>query len=715
MLKGASHTNWEFDGFKVLTEVRLLLSRGTPIPLTSKAFDTLVLLIANRDRVVTKDELLQSIWPDVAVEEGNLTQQIFLLRKALGENAQQPRYIVTVPGHGYRFTAHVKEISGDAGGAASPGKTGLVVFGVVLLLAMGAGWTWMGRDTPEPLLDFSKARITKVTESGKATNAAISPDGQYVAYTENDGDEYSLWVTQIATGGKNPVIARQPQILTYLTFSPDGHYIYFAKGTPKRGGLLLSRVPAIGGLETAVLFDVDTPVSFSPDGRQLVFMRGAGQTTHIVLADAGGGSERILASRKAPLTFAFVAPDWSPDGKVVAATATDRSAGGRSSIVLLPIDGGGSRELYATGSRIGRVRWLPDGSGLLTVVSEAMARQLPPWQDGVFVRFSGGAIWRIAYPDGRAEQLTSDLAAHDLCCMDIAANGRAVASVVNTLVSDLWVAPAGHLDARRQVTSDSPVITRHIWLPDNDTIVYRDMSGRLHGVHKDGGGAFAVALPAGHKVVGGVSACGDGRYIVFQAFPGNNIWRVTPKAGGAAKLTSGFVDANPACSPDGQSVLYNSTRAGGPSLWRVPIERGEPTPLIQTAHESFDALPSPSGRLIYYSTFEWEERPERVRLLRWIVMSASDRKRLFAFNAPADATPGVPPTWAPDDSGLDYVVTRNGISNIWRQPLAGGPPVPITQYSAGKIFSFAWSRDGQWLSLASGVNRSDVVLMTREP
>ena len=88
--------NWEFDGFQVLTEMRLLLSGGTPVPLTSKAFDTLVLLIANRDRVVTKDELLRSIWPDVVVEEGNLTQQIFLLRKAFGENGQQPRFIVTV-------------------------------------------------------------------------------------------------------------------------------------------------------------------------------------------------------------------------------------------------------------------------------------------------------------------------------------------------------------------------------------------------------------------------------------------------------------------------------------------------------------------------------------------------------------------------------------------------------------------------------------------
>ena len=69
-----------------------------------------------------------------------------------------------------------------------------------------------------------------------------------------------------------------------------------------------------------------------------------------------------------------------------------------------------------------------------------------------------------------------------------------------------------------------------------------------------------------------------------------------------------------------------------PSLWRVPIEGGDPTPLVRT--ESFDALPSPSGRLIYYSAFEWEERPVRVRVMRWIVISSTDQKRLSGFDAP---------------------------------------------------------------------------------
>ncbi len=96
-------------------------------------------------------------------------------------------------------------------------------------------------------------------------------------------------------------------------------------------------------------------------------------------------------------------------------------------------------------------------------------------------------------------------------------------------------------------------------------------------------------------------------------------------------------------------------------------------------------------------------------------MSTGDRKRLFSLDMPGDATMGILPVWAPDESGLDYVVTRNGVSNIWRQPLTGGPPAQITHFSAGKIFSFAWSPDGRWLSLGSGANRSDVVLMSRQP
>jgi DNA-binding winged helix-turn-helix (wHTH) protein/Tol biopolymer transport system component len=714
MLKAPSGTNWAFEGFTVMRGKRLLLSGGTPVPLTSKAFDTLVVLIENRDTVVTKDELLRSVWPDVDVEEGNLTQQIFLLRKALGETAQQPRYIVTIPGHGYRFTARVNAISDDSAatavstnGVASPPaahrgrvsfiRTGLAVAGVIALLAIAIGWKWRPMEKANAPLDVTR-HLANITASGKATHSAISRDGRYVAYVENDGDQYSLWVKQVSTDGKTSVSPRQPLELAHLTFSPDGNYLYFARRSPRGPMFILSRVPAIGGLETPVLEDVDSPVSFSPDGREFVFHRSSASESQLVVAAAGGGSQRILARRTFPVGFSEYAPDWSPDGKIVAATVIDTSNGSRS-IVLLPVDGGSSRDLYKTDSDLGRLRWLPDGSGLLTIAAARLGQRQ-------FSRFSGGAIWRIEYPGGRAERLTSELANHDPCCLDFGTNGSVVASVVNTFVSDLWIAAADRLDTPRQVTWDHRVVSRHSWLPDNDTMVYRDLSGRLHAVHKDGR-AFRLPVPDGQEVVGGVSACGDGRYVVYSARPGRNIWRVSPNGGGAVKLTTGFNDFNPACSPDGQWVTYASVEPDHVSLWRVSIEDGKPTPLH--LFDSYDVLPSPRGRKIYYSTDADRNRPDQ-----WVVISSSDQTRLFAVDRPGDATIGIMPNWAPDESGLDYVVTRNGVSNIWRQPLTGGQPVQITRFSAGRIFSFAWSPDGRWLSFGSGVSRSDVVLMSRE-
>jgi DNA-binding winged helix-turn-helix (wHTH) protein len=235
MPEAAPGQNWEFDGFTMLTEMRLLLSQGVAVPLTPKAFDTLRILITNRDRVVTKDELLRLVWPDVVVEEGNLTQQIFLLRKALGESAQQSRYIITVPGRGYRFTARVTAISGGAPlppAASSDGGRpigrGYLAMGGVALLAIVLGVAWRVRDEVGQPLDLAKARVTKITESGKAIRSAASADGRYVAYVEDHGDQHSLWV-RTAGGGRREVLARHPSVLSSLTFSNDGEYLYFTR------------------------------------------------------------------------------------------------------------------------------------------------------------------------------------------------------------------------------------------------------------------------------------------------------------------------------------------------------------------------------------------------------------------------------------------------------------------------------------------------------
>src|SRR5690348_3699475 len=102
---------YEFGPFTLDPAQHLLSRQGDPVPMTPKTFDMLLLLVENRGRMLTKDELMKALWPDSFVDESNLTQQISMIRKALGETAGERRYIATVPGRGYRFAAEVKGVA----------------------------------------------------------------------------------------------------------------------------------------------------------------------------------------------------------------------------------------------------------------------------------------------------------------------------------------------------------------------------------------------------------------------------------------------------------------------------------------------------------------------------------------------------------------------------------------------------------------------------
>ena len=108
------HPSYAFGPFVIDTAQHLVLRDGAPIPLTPKTFDTLLVLVENSGRMLSKDELMKALWPDSFVDESNLTQQISMIRKALGDGPGKDRYIVTIPGRGYRFAGTVTECSNEA-------------------------------------------------------------------------------------------------------------------------------------------------------------------------------------------------------------------------------------------------------------------------------------------------------------------------------------------------------------------------------------------------------------------------------------------------------------------------------------------------------------------------------------------------------------------------------------------------------------------------
>src|SRR5262249_36631140 len=104
-------------------ESRRLFGEGEPVSLTGKVLETLTVLVENRGRVMDKDELLRTLWPDTVVEEANLTQNIATLRKALGDNPKDRRFIATITARGYQFVAPVTEALNGNGSPTAPVAT----------------------------------------------------------------------------------------------------------------------------------------------------------------------------------------------------------------------------------------------------------------------------------------------------------------------------------------------------------------------------------------------------------------------------------------------------------------------------------------------------------------------------------------------------------------------------------------------------------------
>ena len=197
----------EFGTVTLIPDERLVLKDGQPVPFTPKAFDLLAELAKNPGRLLTKEHLMQAVWPDTTVEESNLTYHIFAIRKALGENGDSGPYIETVPKRGYRFVATVRGVVDDADSAqptattaassesASDGsipphrrrglKGGMAVAGFVALGALLVLGLLRARPVEMVPLRFQEPVVGRLSESGMFS---VSPDGRRLVFAASGAD-----------------------------------------------------------------------------------------------------------------------------------------------------------------------------------------------------------------------------------------------------------------------------------------------------------------------------------------------------------------------------------------------------------------------------------------------------------------------------------------------------------------------------------------------
>ena len=545
-------------------------------------------------------------------------------------------------------------------------------------------------------LSFQNMRLARITDSGKATQVAISGDGRYIVHATDEGGQQSLWVRQVATGSNVQIVPPAEVLYSGATFSPDGNYIYFVRSDRKQQAYsYLMKVPVLGGDAQQIRFDVDTAVSFSPDGKQIAYERGFLERGEITLyvANADGSGERALATRRNPSSFTGTGPAWSPDGKVIAASVFEFSGGGLSGIVAVSVADGSMKKIYTHYGVIGRVSWLPDGSGLLIGAIDLS-------------KGPQGQIWYVPYPGGTPQRLTNDLNDYDTCCVSLTADGKQLAVIENERMPNVWLGAAKDLKHITQITSGRSDGFNVSWLLGK--IVYTNRAGEIWVAEENGSNPRRVSPP--DHITGNAEGCGDGKHILYQraTSAGVSVWRMDADGANPTQLTHDRLDQSISCSPDGTWTTYGSIDTGKFKHFRMPVMGGEPTQISFDNETATGGAPiSPDGKAIAYPMLEGEGIPKTMGVVR-----SMEGNRLIAKGELPQSMGAA--RWAPDGKAFDMVLTRNGVSNIFRLPVGAGLDKlkPITDFKEGRIYSFAWSWDGKKMVLGRGPQTRDVVLIS---
>ncbi len=595
------------------------------------------------------------------------------------------------------------------------GLAAIVVAAVVLLAAGGFGiYSLVNRSGPVPFQNFS---ITQVTNTGKARQAAISPDGKYVLNVQNDNGLQSLWLRNVATGSDTQIVPPAAAVYSSLAFSPDGNYVYFRKaGLGTQSEWDLYRTPVLGGTPQIIVRDVDTGLTFSPDGRHMAYARGNDPDVgkyRLLIANLDGSEETILRIAENLADDFPRALSWSPDGKRLAYS------------VFTLGDALGSIKMFDLASKKGtpfvsfkndlvhEIVWLPSGRWLLAKYEEKGPN---------YVRAQIGLISGAA---GEIQPVTRDTNSYN--ALTLSADGKTLATVQVKINPSLSLLPGtgsaknAHIESLPQMQGVQAVA----WTADGKLLVSDGQAVRRMNV--DGGQQTTILNDPNAWIVD-IAPCGDRYMILSWAFHGGTnltgIWRANSDGSNPIQITKGQFDYLPACSPDGKWVFYSGVDPAH-TLVRVRSEGGEPQPVPSSNVPRMYGLGagqtvSPDGKLLAFNAeITAPDNPQ----------SAMSKLVLVNLDSGSPSTPRVIDpdpriaggagggaftntlSFTPDGKSLAYIIRDQGVENIFVQPLDGAPGHQITNFTSDEISQFRWSADGKALAVARTHNVSDVVLL----
>jgi eukaryotic-like serine/threonine-protein kinase len=571
-------------------------------------------------------------------------------------------------------------------------KFGTVLTAVVLLaLLAAAGFGVYSFVARKNALAFEHFTVTPITETGKASLAALSPDANYILNVQRDAGQQSLWLRNVPTKSNTQIVPPSFDQYRSLSFSPDGNSIYFTKDEKSEKNVYsLYRAPVLGGSPERIVHDIASGISFSPDRSHIVFIRykrneGEGD---LIVANADGSGERLLSKQ----TTRLRAPAWSPDGKSIAATEFTGDQAALSALDLFDASTGEKQTFKKSDMILDSPVWLPDQSGIL-VVAAGRESNLNRDQIGI-----------LSYPQGVYRSITNDTNSYPI--ISLSADGKTIATVQSQYVGTLESAPYELSGAGKPVTiSTRPPASWFGWTPDGKLLV--EQENGIFQMNADGSNRAPV-LHDDFPSFGPIS-CDHGRYVIFASASrggGNsiNIWRADSTGGNLKQITTGTDDEPAMCSPDGKWLVYAGFDAGKFVAKKVSVDGGPSTQLSEALLTCGCVNISPDGKNIAFQT-----QPTTGGA---IIIKILDFETLQPVKViERDPRAGGEIRYTSDGKTIGYPIRENGLYALWVSPVDGSPGHRVTDFESDRIEDFHWSPDNKTLGLLRTHNDSDVVLL----
>jgi DNA-binding winged helix-turn-helix (wHTH) protein/Tol biopolymer transport system component len=724
MLRNEGRPIVRFGLYEVDLQTGELRRNGQKVRLQEQPFQVLAMLL-EKPGVVTREELRARLWPsDTFVDfDHGLNAAVKRLRDALGDSAENPRFVETLARRGYRFIAPVEANLTQAGTSnketaemsrPAPKRNWWLASAVatILLAVAAAGW-FAGRKSVVAVSPENRA-LTGNPENDPIWQAAISPDGKYLAFTENGG-----FFLRVLQSGETHALPDGNNLKAHrVSWFPDSVRVLATRreGPDRKPGIW--SVSALGGSVLKLIEDADSG-SVSPDGTKIAFLRGDFNRQELWVADAEGEhAKRLVGIQHGE----YGSLTWSPDGKHLAflhhvyrpdfnggdvslevsdaaATAIDGPAGAPAPYVVLS-----SSRLWNA------LAWTPDNR-LIYSLSEPPPNRTDSnlWEQEIDPRtFKAiGAPTRLTSgPDGKAR-------------LALSADGKRLSYLRLTYAPHIYISNVderqGQLGPLRRMSLDEHSNYPYDWTPDGKSIIFRSDRDGVYHLFKQG-----LDEPAPELLVGGdknvmlarMDPQGTGVLYLLSAPPGDPSYRMqlmrVPVSGGIPQLVLTETAVNNfQCARQSDVCVLSQYSPERLTFYKFDLGTGKET-LLKT-------LLDPE-----WSLFNWSLSPDGSLLALAKKERATSPSEIYIHSLNGSAPRNVKlNNWF----ALDYIDWAADGTSLWVNALsAAGTPTLLRVELNGKVtpaleepeMELGWaipSRDGRQVSLWRGEQSSNAWLL----